>query len=128
MNFSHFNIIFKPYKLFENLIGEEGLTFLTEKERDDAILNLVHVAGTHVVFENLEIIAYNTLVNPDLKGKEPPIFHVSKALIRLKILKNHRSFLFFFRAYYHGWVFNKISLWKESMDQHILIVLQVCLL
>ena len=62
--------------------GEEGITFKTEKERDSAILNLVHVAGTHVMFENLEIVAYNSLVNPALKEKEPPLFHVSRSLIR----------------------------------------------
>ena len=29
------------------------------------------------------------------------------------------------RAYYHGWVFSKLSPWKESMDEHILLVSQV---
>ena len=29
------------------------------------------------------------------------------------------------RAYYHGWVFNKISAWKESIDTHILRLEQV---
>ena len=49
--------------------GKEGVTFRTEEERDEAILNLVHIAGTHVMFENQEIVAYNALVNPALKEK-----------------------------------------------------------
>ena len=47
----------------------EGVTFKTEEERDSAILNLVNIAGTHVMFENQEIVAYNALVNPALKQK-----------------------------------------------------------
>ena len=50
--------------------GQEGVTFKTEEERDLAILNLVNIAGTHVMFENQEIVAYNALVNPALKEKE----------------------------------------------------------
>ena len=46
-----------------------GVTFKTEEERDLAILNLVNIAGTHVMFENQEIVAYNALVNPALKEK-----------------------------------------------------------
>ena len=58
-------------ELLENasLIGEVGVTFKTEEERDLAILNLVNIAGTHVMFENQEIVAYNALVNPALKEK-----------------------------------------------------------
>ena len=47
----------------------QGVTFKTEEERDSAILNLVNIAGTHVMFENQEIVAYNALVNPALKEK-----------------------------------------------------------
>ena len=47
----------------------QGVTFKTEEERDSAILNLVNIAGTHVMFENQEIVAYNALVNPALKQK-----------------------------------------------------------
>ena len=50
-------------------LGEVGVTFKTEEERDLAILNLVNIAGTHVMFENQEIVAYNALVNPALKEK-----------------------------------------------------------
>ena len=49
--------------------GNEGVTFKTEEERDQAILNLVNIAGTHVMFENQEIVAYNALMNPALKEK-----------------------------------------------------------
>lgn len=54
---------------WERKAGEVGVTFKTEEERDLAILNLVNIAGTHVMFENQEIVAYNALVNPALKEK-----------------------------------------------------------
>ena len=34
------------------LSGDVGVTFKTEEERDSAILELVNIAGTHVMFEN----------------------------------------------------------------------------
>ena len=33
------------------------------------MLELVHEAGTHVMFENQEIVAHNALVNPALRRK-----------------------------------------------------------
>ena len=33
------------------------------------MLELVHEAGTHVMFENQEIVAHNALVNPALRSK-----------------------------------------------------------
>ena len=62
--------------------GEEGIAFADTAERDDAILNLVNIAGTHVVFENREIVAYNALHDPNLKNRPRPLFHVSRQLIR----------------------------------------------
>ena len=64
------------------LKGEEGIAFADSDERDDAILNLVNIAGTHVVFENREIVAYNALHDPNLKNRPRPLFHVSRQLIR----------------------------------------------
>ena len=29
------------------------------------------------------------------------------------------------RPYYHGWVFNKVSIWRESINNHILLLDQV---
>ena len=69
------------------------MTFKTEEERDDAYVNLVNLAGTHVAFDNLEIVAYNALVQPQLKKLKPPLFHISRQLIRCVDLLNQTQVL-----------------------------------
>ena len=64
----------------------QGVTFKTEEERDSAILNLVNIAGTHVMFENQEIVAYNALVNPALKQKVISIENLIKNIFISKML------------------------------------------
>ena len=116
------------------------------------MLELVHEAGTHVMFENQEIVAHNALVNPALRSKVTAswVMNYMQQLISgastvsseqdadkvkhlnlifeylniylLNILNNIHVTV---RAYYHGWVFSKLSPWKESMDEHILLVSQV---
>ena len=111
------------------------------------MLELVHEAGTHVMFENQEIVAHNALVNPALRRKVtaswvqnsmqqlisgasfvPPEQDADKVKER-KISKylspQYNNIYVTVRAYYHGWVFSKLSPWKESMDEHILLVSQV---
>ena len=39
-----------------------------------------------------------------------PLFHVSKQKLR---------------PYYHGWIFNKVSIWREVINNHILLLDQV---
>ena len=41
---------------------------------------------------------------------QPPVFHISKEQIR---------------AYYHGWVLGKGSIWKDEIGTHILECAQV---
>ena len=43
---------------------------------------------------------------------QPPVFHISKEQIR---------------AYYHGWVLGKGSVWKDEIGTHILECAQVVL-
>ena len=107
------------------------------------MLELVHEAGTHVMFENQEIVAHNALVNPALRSKVtassvqnsmqqlisgasfvPPEQDADKVQ-HLNLISEYLNIYVTVRAYYHGWVFSKLSPWKESMDEHILLVSQV---
>ena len=111
------------------------------------MLELVHEAGTHVMFENQEIVAHNALVNPALRSKvtaswvmnymqqlisgasfvspEQDADKVKERKISKYLSPQYNNIYVTVRAYYHGWVFSKLSPWKESMDEHILLVSQV---
>ena len=111
------------------------------------MLELVHEAGTHVMFENQEIVAHNALVNPALRSKvtascvqnsmqqlisgasfvssEQDADKVKLRKISKCLSTQDKNIYVTVRAYYHGWVFSKLSPWKESMDEHILLVSQV---
>ena len=111
------------------------------------MLELVHEAGTHVMFENQEIVAHNALVNPALRRKVTASFgqnsmqqlisgastvspeqdadKVKERKISKYLSPQYNNIYVTVRAYYHGWVFSKLSPWKESMDEHILLVSQV---
>ena len=111
------------------------------------MLELVHEAGTHVMFENQEIVAHNALVNPALRRKvtaswvmnsmqqlisgastvspEQDADKVKERKISKYLFPQYNNIYVTVRAYYHGWVFSKLSPWKESMDEHILLVSQV---
>ena len=71
--------------------GERGITFKAESDRDAAIVEMVTGPGDSVIFENQEIVAYLALSHPELKERTPPIFHLSKSVIRsgLTILDRH---------------------------------------
>ena len=78
--------------------------------RDTLLQTKVHTAGTHAQLLGFEIVAYSVLNDPWYKDKTPPYFHISKEVIR---------------PYYHGWITNKISKWKDELDMHILALQQV---
>ena len=97
---------------WERVAGKTGIAFSSGAEQNMLIQNSVKKEGTHVSLENTEAIAYLTLTDPFYKNMTPPVFHISRETIR---------------PYYHGWVFRKGSIWKEKIDQHILLVQQVLL-
>ena len=112
---------------WEKLAGETGITFRSGQEQEELIRKNVRGDGTHASLENTEAIAHLSLTDPlykvgnrekSLFGGEyfqtlqPPVFHISKEQIR---------------AYYHGWVLGKGSVWKDEIGTHILECAQVVL-
>ena len=95
---------------WESKACKTGIAFESGPEQNMLIQHSVKKEGTHVSLENNEAIAYLTLTDPWYKNLTPPVFHISKETIR---------------PYYHGWVFRKGSVWREKIDQHILLMLQV---
>ena len=95
---------------WESKAGKKGIAFESGPEQNMLIQHSVKKDGTHVSLENNEAIAYLTLTDPWYKSLTPPVFHISRETIR---------------PYYHGWVFRKGSVWREKIDQHILLMLQV---
>ena len=113
---------------WEKLAGETGITFRSGQEQEELIRRNVRMDGTHASLENTEAIAHLSLTDPLYKvgiiyGEnilevdifqtlQPPVFHISKEQIR---------------AYYHGWVLRKGSVWKDEIGTHILECAQVVL-
>ena len=78
--------------------------------RDVLLQTVVYADGTHSLLTTYEFIAYEILSNPWYKDKTPPYYHISKEILR---------------PYYHGWICNRVSKWKDDLDMHILFIQQV---
>ena len=50
-------------------LGEVGEASKTVEERSVALVEDVHVGGTHVMFENKEVVAWTIKTDPQLKYK-----------------------------------------------------------
>ena len=70
---------------WERLAGETGSAFQTPEEREEAMIQKIYQAGSHVSLENPEYIAYQIQKAEWFKDKQPPIFHISQDVIRSNI-------------------------------------------
>ena len=97
--------------MWENKAFEIGQPYDSEKFLKEVLLpTKVYTDGTHALLDNFEYVAYLLMTDPWYNNKTPPYFHISKEVLR---------------PYYHGWIYNKVSKWKDDMDRHILTVQQV---
>ena len=67
-------------------------------------ISLVQILFTRSKYELM------TLIGIHFQKLPPPVFHISREQIR---------------AYYHGWVLRKGSVWKDEIGRHILLCAQV---
>ena len=67
---------------WERLAAETGYAFKTNKEKEVAIIKNIYEDGSHVSLENPEYIAYQSQIVEWFKDKPPPIFHISRDVIR----------------------------------------------
>ena len=74
---------------------------------------VVYADGTHSLLITYEFVAFEIISDPWYKDKTPPYYHVSKEILR---------------PYYHGWICNRVSKWKDDLDMHILLIQQVGIL
>ena len=72
---------------WERLAAETGYAFKTIKEKEEAIIKNIYEEGSHVSLENPEYIAYQSQTVAWFKDKQPPIFHISRDVIRYKTWK-----------------------------------------
>jgi len=89
----------------ERKAGRLGQTYSSVSEEAQLLEEKVYRAGSHVMLFYKQRIAVSVADNSAFNNQEPPIFHVSKATLR---------------PHYHGWVYNKISAWREIIDNHLL--------
>ena len=95
---------------WERKAYETGFAFEKWSDRDILLETAVYAEGTHSLLTSFEFVAYTILQEPFYKDKIPPYFHISKEVVR---------------PYYHGWVYNKVSKWRDDLDMHTLFVQQV---
>ena len=95
---------------WEQKAYEVGFSMDYPSDRDLLLQTAVYEDGTHSLLTTYELVAYGILQNPWYNDKNPPYFHISKEVVR---------------PYYHGWVYNKVSKWKDDLDMHILFIQQV---
>ena len=95
---------------WERKAYETGFAYESFYDGDLLLQTAIYKDGTHSLLETYEIVAYQILHNPWYEDKTPPYFHVSKEVVR---------------PYYHGWVYNKVSKWRDDLDMHILSFQQV---
>ena len=69
---------------WERLAGETGYAFNTAEERADDIIEKIYKAGSHVSLENPEYVAFQVQSVERFKNEQPPIFHISRDVIRWK--------------------------------------------
>ena len=96
--------------VWENKAFEIGQTFKENSMKEVLLQTKVYTEETHALLDKFEVVTYLVLRNPWYKNKTPPYFHISKEVVS---------------PYYHGWICNKISKWKDDMDMHILSLQQV---
>ena len=104
------NYLQSSSNVWENRVFKIGQLHEEHSTRNVLLKTKVYTDGTHVILTTFEFIAYLMMSDPWYNDKTPPYFHVSKELLR---------------PYYHGWIYNKISKWKDDLDMHILVVQQV---
>lgn len=95
---------------WERKAYEIGEPYEEKSMRDVLLQTVVYADGTHSLLTTYEFIAYELLSNPWYKDKTPPYYHISKEILR---------------PYYHGWICNRVSKWKDDLDMHILLLQQV---
>ena len=95
---------------WEQKAYEVGFSMDYPSDRDLLLQTAVYEDGTHSLLTTYELVDYGILQNHWYNDKNPPYFHISKEVVR---------------PYYHGWVYNKVSKWKDDLDMHILFIQQV---
>ena len=108
---------FNQENLLKNSLNEwrqkaSTIKFTQEDPADTEhnLKNLVQKDGTHAVIANPVKIAYEVKNDPWYKEQKKPVFHFSKESLE---------------SYYIGWITGKLSPWKNIVDDHIGIILQV---
>ena len=95
---------------WERKAFEVGEPYEEKPMRNILLQTAVYDSGTHALLTTYEFIAYLLLSDPWYKDKTPPYYHTSKEVLR---------------PYYHGWICNRVSKWKDDLDMHILLIQQV---
>ena len=67
---------------WERLAGETGVAYYTAKEREELTVEKVYKDGSHVSLEHPQSVAFMLQNNEYFKSKQPPIFHLSRELVR----------------------------------------------